>query len=153
MTNIFIANLDFGITSEDLKATFSQFGEVSYAHVVYDNKTKKSKGFGYVEMEDLSQANTAIQALNGMEVNERVLDVKLATPKEKRPQTIDRPKEKFTPSTSRETRTPREPRTPRVSRESRTMNEERPARDVKTVKEVKTSERRVMRPRRKKKED
>lgn len=146
MTNIFIANLDFGITSEDLKATFSQFGEVSYAHVVYDNKTKKSKGYGYVEMEDLSQANTAIQALNGMEVNERVLDVKLATPKEKRPQNIDRPKEKekFSPKFSRETRAPREERGSR---------EERRPREVKPVKEVKTSERRVMRPRRKKKED
>ena len=43
MTNIFIANLDWEITSEDLKATFSAFGTVSYAHVVYDRETKKSK--------------------------------------------------------------------------------------------------------------
>ena len=43
MTNIFIANLDFDISSDDLRATFSQFGTVSYAHVVYDNKTKKWK--------------------------------------------------------------------------------------------------------------
>jgi RNA recognition motif-containing protein len=130
MTNIFIANLDFGITSDDLKATFSQFGEVSYAHVVYDNKTKKSKGFGYVEMEDLSEANSAIGSLNGMDVNGRVLDVKLATPKDKRPQNIDKPKERE-----------RESFTPKRSRE------------VKPVKEVKTSERRVLRPRRKRKED
>src|SRR5690554_6763972 len=93
MTNIFIANLDFGITSDDLRATFSQFGEVSYAHVVYDNKTKKSKGYGYVEMENLSEANAAIGALNGMDVNGRVLDVKLATPKDKRPQNMNEPKE------------------------------------------------------------
>ncbi|PKR81679.1 hypothetical protein CW751_03900 [Brumimicrobium salinarum] len=125
MTNIFIANLDFGITSEDLKATFSQFGEVSYSHVVYDNKTKKSKGYGYVEMEDLSQANAAIGALNGMEVNGRVLDVKLATPKDKRPQNMNKVKE------GRKASAPRAPREP------------------KRVKEVKTSERRVMRPRRK----
>jgi RNA recognition motif-containing protein len=130
MTNIFIANLDFGITSDDLKATFSQFGEVSYAHVVYDNKTKKSKGFGYVEMEDLSEANSAIGSLNGMDVNGRVLDVKLATPKDKRPQNIDKPKER-----ERESFTPKRPR------------------EVKPVKEVKTSERRVLRPRRKRKED
>ena len=132
MTNIFIANLDFGITSDDLKATFSQFGEVTYAHVVYDNKTKKSKGYGYIEMENLSEANAAIGSLNGMDVNGRVLDVKLATPKEKRPQTIDNPKEK-----ERE----REPFVPKRPRE------------VKPVKEVKTSERRVLRPRRKRKED
>lgn len=126
MTNIFIANLDFGITSDDLRATFSQFGEVSYAHVVYDNKTKKSKGYGYVEMENLSEANAAIGALNGMDVNGRVLDVKLATPKDKRPQNMNKPKgkdldkERFKPK----------PRT-------------------REVKEVKTSERRVLRPRRK----
>lgn len=129
MTNIFIANLDFGITSDDLKATFSQFGNVSYAHVVYDNKTKKSKGYGYVEMDDLSQANTAIGALNGMEVNGRVLDVKLATPKDKRPQNMNKNKSKDSFSSKK-------PRTER-----------------KRVKEVKTSERRVLRPRRKRKED
>lgn len=96
MTNIFIANLDFGITSEDLKATFSQFGEVSYAHVVYDKKTKKSRGFGYVEMEDTDQAIAAIQALNGVEVNGRALDVKIASPKGSRPETpIKKPSKNF----------------------------------------------------------
>src|SRR5690554_3300512 len=126
MTNIFIANLDFGITSDDLRATFSQFGEVSYAHVVYDNKTKKSKGYGYVEMENLSEANAAIGALNGMDVNGRVLDVKLATPKDKRPQNMNKPKEKD-------------------------LDKERfkPKSRTREVKEVKTSERRVLRPRRK----
>ncbi|SFT42933.1 RNA recognition motif. (a.k.a. RRM, RBD, or RNP domain) [Lishizhenia tianjinensis] len=95
MTNIFIANLDFGITSEDLKATFSQFGEVSYAHVVYDKKTKKSRGFGYVEMEDTDQAIAAIQALNGVEVNGRALDVKIASPKGSRPDTPKKPTKSF----------------------------------------------------------
>ena len=52
MVNIFIANLDWSITSEDLKTTFASFGTVSYAHVVYEKKTKRSKGFGYVEMEN-----------------------------------------------------------------------------------------------------
>jgi len=136
MTNIFIANLDFGVTSDDLKATFSQFGEVSYSHVVYDNKTKKSKGYGYVEMEDLSLANTAINALNGMDVNGRVLDVKLATPKEKRPQNVLKPKQN-----ENEISMPRAPR------------EERKVVETKPVKEVKTVERRVLRPRRKKNED
>ena len=85
MVNIFIANLDWDITSEDLKTTFSSFGEVSYAHVVYDNATKKSKGFGYVEMENTDHAINAIKALNGMEVNNRRLDVKIASPKGNRP--------------------------------------------------------------------
>jgi len=137
MTNIFIANLDFGITSDDLRATFSQFGKVSYAHVVYDNKTKKSKGYGYVEMEVLSEANAAIGALNGMDVNGRVLDVKLATPKDKRPQVIDKPKEKDSFKSNR-------------SREAKPSREVKPVREVK---EVKTSERRVLRPRRKRSEE
>lgn len=85
MTNIFIANLDWDITTEDLIATFSSFGKVAYAHVVYDNATKKSKGFGYVEMEETDSAIAAIEALNGMEVNGRKLDVKIASPKGNRP--------------------------------------------------------------------
>lgn len=85
MVNLFIANLDWDITSEDLLATFSSFGPVSYAHVVYDNKTKKSKGFGYIEMDDTDHAINAINALNGMEINGRKLDVKIASPKTNRP--------------------------------------------------------------------
>lgn len=84
MTNIFIANLDWSITSEDLKATFSSFGEVTYAHVVYDKETKRSRGYGYVEMESTDDAIKAIQALNGLEVNGRPIDVKIASPKESR---------------------------------------------------------------------
>jgi RNA recognition motif-containing protein len=85
MTNIFIANLDWEITSEDLKTTFSAFGPVTYAHVVYEKDTKRSKGFGYVEMEETDHAINAINALNGMEINSRKLDVKIASPKENRP--------------------------------------------------------------------
>lgn len=81
MVNVFIANLDWEITSEDLNQTFSSFGKVTYAHVVYDNATKKSKGFGYVEMEDTESAINAINALNGIEINGRKLDVKIASPK------------------------------------------------------------------------
>jgi len=96
MTNIFIANLDWEITSEDLTATFSSFGVVTYAHVVYDRNTKKSKGFGYVEMESADGAIAAIQALNGMDINGRKLDVKIASPKGNRPvKKEDLPKKDF----------------------------------------------------------
>lgn len=91
MTNIFIANLDWEITSDDLNATFSAFGAVHLAHVVFDAKTKKSKGFGYVEMESAEEAIKAIQALNGFEVNGRKLDVKIASPKANRPAKQERP--------------------------------------------------------------
>ncbi|PHR46803.1 MAG: RNA-binding protein [Fluviicola sp.] len=124
MTNIFIANLDFDISSDDLRATFSQFGTVSYAHVVYDNKTKKSKGYGYVEMEDADQAINAIKALNGMDVNGRELDVKIASPKGSRPKPNNTKKEK-----------------PKFEK-PRNNN-------VKTVKDAEDKPRRVLRPRRK----
>ena len=81
MVNLFIANLDWEITSEDLKTTFSAFGPVTYAHVVYEKDTKRSKGFGYIDMEDTDHAINAINALNGMEINGRKLDVKIASPK------------------------------------------------------------------------
>lgn len=100
MTNIFIANLDWEVTSADLQATFSSFGKVALAHVVYDSTTRKSKGFGYVEMEDVDAAISAIQALDGMEVNGRKLDVKIASPKANRPpkkEVVEKPKKPFTP--------------------------------------------------------
>lgn len=85
MVNIFIANLDWSITTEDLKSTFETFGTVNYAHVVYEPKTKRSRGFGFVEMENSDEAINAIEALNGMEINGRKVDVKIASPKENRP--------------------------------------------------------------------
>lgn len=85
MVNIFIANLDWSITSDDLQSTFSGFGKVTYAHVVYEKKTKRSKGYGYIEMESADDAINAIKALNGLEVNGRAIDVKIASPKDNRP--------------------------------------------------------------------
>lgn len=84
MVNIFIANLDWSITSEDLDSTFSTFGAVTYAHVVFEKDTKRSKGFGYVEMENSDEAINAIEALHGMEINGRAIDVKIASSKENR---------------------------------------------------------------------
>ncbi len=129
MTNIFVANLDFGITSEDLKTTFSQFGAVSYAHVVYDRKTKRSKGYGYVEMENPLEADAAISALNGLEIGGRALDIKIATPKEKRAPSNDKGKSE---ESSKKV----------FSRTKKVM----PKRDD-------TGKRRVLRPRRKKNND
>lgn len=85
MVNIFIANLDWSITSEDLKTTFSSFGDVHYAHVVFEKDTKRSRGYGYIEMEDANAAIAAISALNGIEINGRAIDVKVASPKPNRP--------------------------------------------------------------------
>lgn len=122
MTNIFIANLDFGITSEDLKATFSQFGEVSYAHVVYDSKTKKSKGYGYVEMEEVKEAINAIDALNGLDVNGRELDVKIAIPKDKRPKKTEKSPAQPAPRSASKETSKEKPK--RVMRPRRRRNKE-----------------------------
>jgi RNA recognition motif-containing protein len=94
MVNIFIANLDWSITSEDLKTTFSTFGDVHYAHVVFEKETKRSRGYGYVEMESAESAIAAIEALNGMEINGRAIDVKIASPKTNRPKKEAKPIEK-----------------------------------------------------------
>lgn len=91
MVNIFIANLDWSITSEDLNTTFSSFGTVHYAHVVYEKETRKSRGYGYVEMESAEAAIAAIEALNGMEINGRAIDVKIASPKSNRPKKEEKP--------------------------------------------------------------
>lgn len=93
MVNIFIANLDWSITSEDLNTTFSSFGTVHYAHVVYEKESRKSRGYGYVEMESADAAIAAIEALNGMEINGRAIDVKIASPKSNRPKKEDKPVE------------------------------------------------------------
>lgn len=97
MINIFIANLDWSITSEDLKTTFSSFGEVHYAHVVFEKETKRSQGYGYIEMSDAESAIRAIQALNGVEINGRAIDVKIASPKTNRPPKKEPVPKKFVP--------------------------------------------------------
>lgn len=107
MINIFIANLDWEVTSEDLNQTFSTFGKVTYAHVVYDRKTKRSMGYGYVEMENPDEGINAIQALNGLEVNGRPIDVKVASPKGNRPKKKTPPPKK--PGEEKKMR-PRRPR-------------------------------------------
>jgi RNA recognition motif-containing protein len=83
--NIFVAKLDFNTTSDDLRAAFERFGEVSSAKVIMDHATGKSKGFAFVEMPDDNEANMAIQALNEREFQGRTIFVKEATPKEDRP--------------------------------------------------------------------
>lgn len=81
---LFVGNLPYKIRSAELKELFSQFGNVIDAHVVLERGTNKSKGFGFVELED-ADADAAIQALNGKEVEGRMIAVNEAKPKEERP--------------------------------------------------------------------
>ena len=63
--NIYIGNLSFSVTVEELQTMFAEFGEVQEAKVIKDRRTNQSKGFGFVEMPSNSEADQAIKALNG----------------------------------------------------------------------------------------
>jgi RNA recognition motif-containing protein len=78
MTSIFVAKLDFGVTSEELKRLFQTYGAVLKANVAIDKETGKSRGFGFVEMADRDAAMEAIKALDGHMINGRPIAVKEA---------------------------------------------------------------------------
>lgn len=80
--NIFVANLNFRIQSEDLKEIFEEFGEVSSAKVIFDRETGRSRGFGFVEMPDDDSGSQAIDSLNNAEIDGRTIVVKQARPKQ-----------------------------------------------------------------------
>jgi len=81
---LYVGNLSFNVTSADLEQLFGQFGQVESAQVVQDRDTGRSKGFGFVEMNDNSAAQAAIAALNEKEVDGRRLTVNEARPREER---------------------------------------------------------------------
>jgi len=78
---IYVGNLSFNTDGAALRASFSEFGEVSTADVVADRETGKSRGFGFVEMPVQAAAEAAIKGLNGKEVDGRALNVNEARPK------------------------------------------------------------------------
>ena len=82
--NIYISNLSFNVTDEDLQDYFAEYGEVSSAKVIMDKFTGKSRGFAFVEMPDDEAANNAISKLNGSMVDGRAISVTVARPKEQR---------------------------------------------------------------------
>lgn len=79
--NIYVGNLDRGVTEEDLKQAFEAFGEVSSAKIIKDNFTGQSKGFGFVEMPTLTEAQAAISGLNDKEFKSRTMKVNEARPR------------------------------------------------------------------------
>src|SRR5207244_4205738 len=79
----YVGNLAFGTTTDDLREAFSQFGTVARAQVVTDRETGRSRGFGFVEMED--GAEEAIAKMNGANFQGRTLTVNEAKPREPRP--------------------------------------------------------------------
>jgi RNA recognition motif-containing protein len=81
--NLYVGNLPFGTTSDDLQEAFSQYGTVTRAQVIMDRETGRSRGFGFVEMAD--GADEAIAAMNGAQFQGRTLTVNEAKPREDRP--------------------------------------------------------------------
>lgn len=77
---IYVGNLSFSVSSEDLKTKFEQYGNVASANVIIDRDSGRSKGFGFVEMSSAQEANDAINALNGSDFQGRALTVNEAKP-------------------------------------------------------------------------
>ena len=77
---IYVGNLGFSVNNEDLKAKFEHYGSVSSANVIMDRDSGRSKGFGFVEMNEKSDAMTAITELNGSDFQGRQMNVSEAKP-------------------------------------------------------------------------
>jgi RNA recognition motif-containing protein len=80
--NLYVGNLPYGTTSDDLREAFEQYGTVTQAQVISDRETGRSRGFGFVEMDDGAEA--AIEGMNGTDFNGRTLTVNEARPRENR---------------------------------------------------------------------
>ena len=83
--NIFIAGLSFKVNDTDLSSLFEEYGEIRSARVITDRATGKSKGYGFVEMDDQEAATQAITELNGAEYDGRTISVSKARPKTEAP--------------------------------------------------------------------
>lgn len=79
--NIYVGNLAYKVTEDELKELFEEFGEVSRVNLVIDKFSGQSKGFGFVEMSDNASADDAIKALNGQSIQGRAIKVNQAKPR------------------------------------------------------------------------
>ena len=82
--NMYVSNLSFHTTDEDLRKLFTQYGTVSSAKVITDRETGRSRGFGFVEMESSKEANEAMKNLDNKEIEGRAMSVSVAREKSPR---------------------------------------------------------------------
>lgn len=82
--NIYVGNLSYGMSEDELRDAFGAFGQVSTVKILMDRETGRSRGFGFVEMPNQSEAETAIAQLNGKDVGGRALRINEARPREQR---------------------------------------------------------------------
>jgi RNA recognition motif-containing protein len=83
--NIYVGNLAYGVTEEELRDAFGAYGEISSCNLISDKFTGQSKGFGFVEMPNNSEADAAIKALNETALKGRNIKVNQAKPRGERP--------------------------------------------------------------------
>jgi RNA recognition motif-containing protein len=83
--NIYVGNLAYSVTDSDLRELFSTYGEISTVNLITDKFSGQSKGFGFVEMDDNSQADAAIKGLNDTDLKGRNIKVNQAKPRADRP--------------------------------------------------------------------
>lgn len=79
--NIYVGNISYSSSEDDLKELFGQYGEVTSVKIITDRETGRSKGFGFVEMADDAAGEQAIEEVNGKEVGGRNLKVNVARPR------------------------------------------------------------------------
>ena len=84
MKNIFVGNLDFNTSEEELRQAFEGYGQVDRVSIMTDRETGRSRGFGFVEMTNAEDGEKAIAALNGTQLGGRTLNVNEARPKAER---------------------------------------------------------------------
>ena len=84
--NIHVGNLAYNVTEDDLRDAFSGFGEVSAVNVIKERSSGQSKGFGFVEMLNNSEADKAMKALNGSRLKDQAIKLSQAKPPAKKPQ-------------------------------------------------------------------
>ena len=82
--NIYVGNLSYQVSEEDLRVAFEPFGQVESVNIIKDKYSGQSKGFGFVEMPSEEEARSAINELNGKELNGRTLNVNEARPRSER---------------------------------------------------------------------
>lgn len=83
-TRLFVGNLSFKVTEDDLSAVFSDYGEVMEVRIINDRETGRPRGFGFVTMASKEEADKAIEGLNKREIEGRALTVNIARPREER---------------------------------------------------------------------
>ena len=82
--NIYVGNLDYEITEEDLRDIFEEYGEVKSVKIIFDRDSNRSKGFGFVEMQQHEDGQKAIDELDGAELEGRTMRVNMARQREDR---------------------------------------------------------------------